>query len=64
MTIEEAIEEIKSWDEHLENNPKKKMAYNIPYLMHKEMNVPLLEHKEAYDVVIDYLRNKGKDVVL
>lgn len=64
MTIEEALEEIKSWDERLDADPKKKMAYNIPCLMHKEMNVPLLECKEAYDTAIDYLRSKGKDVVL
>lgn len=32
----------------------------IPYLMHKEMDIPLLECKEAYDVAIGYLRSKGK----
>lgn len=32
----------------------------IPYLMHKEMGIPLLECQKAYDVAIEYLRNKSK----
>ncbi len=33
---------------------------SIPYLMHKEMGVPLLECQKAYDVAIEYLRNKAR----
>ena len=33
---------------------------SIPYLMHKEMGVPILECQKAYDVAIEYLRNKAK----
>lgn len=33
---------------------------SIPYLMHKEMNIPLLECQKAYDIAIDYLRRQGK----
>lgn len=32
----------------------------IPYLMHKEMDIPLLECQKAYDIAIDYLRSQGK----
>lgn len=32
----------------------------IPYLMHKEMDIPLLECQKAYDITIDYLRKQGK----
>ena len=32
----------------------------IPYLMHKEMDIPLLECQKAYDVAIEYLRSQGK----
>lgn len=33
---------------------------SIPYLMHKEMDIPLLECQKAYDVAIDYLRSQAK----
>ena len=33
---------------------------SIPYLMHKEMDIPLLECQKAYDVAIEYLRRQGK----
>lgn len=33
---------------------------NIPFLMHKEMDVPISECQKAYEVAIDYLRNQGK----
>ena len=33
---------------------------SIPYLMHKEMDIPILECQKAYDVAIDYLRSQGK----
>jgi hypothetical protein len=32
----------------------------IPYLMHKETDIPIQECKKAYDVAIDYLRSQGK----
>jgi len=32
----------------------------IPYLMHKEMDIPISECQKAYDVAADYLRNQGK----
>lgn len=33
---------------------------NIPFLMHKEMNIPISECQKAYDVAIDYLRSQTK----
>jgi hypothetical protein len=33
---------------------------SIPYLMHKEMNIPISECQKAYDVAIEYLRSQGK----
>ena len=33
---------------------------SIPYLMHKEMYVPLLECRKAYDIAMEYLRNQAK----
>ena len=33
---------------------------SIPYLMHKEMDIPLFECQKAYDVAIEYLRRQGK----
>ena len=33
---------------------------SIPYLMQKEMDIPLLECQKAYDVAIEYLRRQGK----
>ena len=33
---------------------------SIPYLMHKELDVPISECQKAYDVTIDYLRSQGK----
>ncbi|QHJ73805.1 hypothetical protein [Butyrivibrio virus Ceridwen] len=33
---------------------------SIPYLMHKEMNIPISECQKAYDVAVDYLRSQGK----
>ena len=33
---------------------------SIPYLMHKEMNIPISECQKAYDVAIDYLRSQAK----
>lgn len=33
---------------------------SIPYLMHKEMDIPISECQKAYDVAIDYLRSQGK----
>ncbi len=32
----------------------------IPYLMHKEMDIPLLECQKAYDIAIEHLRSQGK----
>lgn len=32
----------------------------IPYIMHKEMDIPLLECQKAYDIAIEYLRKQGK----
>lgn len=34
--------------------------WTIPFLMHKEMDIPILECQKAYDVAIDYLRNQGR----
>ena len=33
---------------------------SIPYLMHKELDVPISECQKAYDVAIDYLQSQGK----
>lgn len=33
---------------------------SIPFLMHKEMGIPISECQKAYDAAIDYLRNKAK----
>lgn len=33
---------------------------NIPFLMHKEMDVPISECQKAYDIGIAYLRSQGK----
>ena len=33
---------------------------SIPYLMHKEIDMPISECQKAYDVAIDYLRSQGK----
>lgn len=33
---------------------------SIPYLMHKEMDIPISECQKAYDVAIDYLRSQTK----
>ena len=33
---------------------------SIPYLMHKEMDIPISECYKAYDIAIDYLRSQGK----
>lgn len=33
---------------------------SIPFLMHKEMDIPLLECQKAYDIAIEYLREQGK----
>lgn len=33
---------------------------SIPYLMHKELDVPISECQKAYNVAIDYLRSQGK----
>ena len=33
---------------------------SIPYLMHQEMGVPLIECQAAYDLAMEYLRNKGR----
>ena len=38
----------------------KETVESIPYLMHKEMDIPLLECQKAYDIAINYLRNQGK----
>ena len=32
----------------------------IPFIMHKEMDIPLLECQKAYDIAIDYLQRQGK----
>ena len=33
---------------------------NIPYLMHKEMDIPISECQKAYDVAVEYLRSQTK----
>ena len=33
---------------------------SIPYLMHKEMDIPISECQKAYDVAIEYLRSQAK----
>lgn len=33
---------------------------SIPYLMHKEMGVPISECQKAYDIAIEYLRSQAK----
>ena len=32
----------------------------IPYLMHKELDIPISECQKACDVAIEYLRSQGK----
>lgn len=32
----------------------------IPYLMHKEMDIPISECQKAYDVAVEYLRSQTK----
>ena len=32
----------------------------IPYLMHKEMDIPISECQKAYNVAIEYLRSQAK----
>lgn len=46
----------KKWIEPQES----KNNIHIPYLMHKEMGIPISECQKAYDVAIDYLRSKAK----
>ena len=33
--------------------------WNIPFLMHKELEIPISECREAYKVAIDYLRSQA-----
>lgn len=33
---------------------------SIPYLMHKEMDIPISECQKAYDIAMEYLRRQGK----
>jgi len=33
---------------------------SIPYLMRKEMDIPISECQKAYDVAIEYLRSQVK----
>ena len=33
---------------------------NIPYLMHKEMDISISECQKAYNIAMEYLRNKSK----
>lgn len=44
----------------LKNMPKDDWASIIPYLMHKDMGIPMSECQKAYDIAIDYLRSQGK----
>lgn len=44
----------------INNHIEESKGQEIPYLMHKKMGVPLSECQKAYDVAIDYLRNKAK----
>lgn len=41
--------------EELEQKP-----FTIPYLMHKEMDIPISECQKAYDVAMEYLRSQAK----
>lgn len=33
---------------------------NIPFLMHKEMDIPISECQKAYDIALEYLRSQAK----
>lgn len=33
--------------------------WNIPFLIHKELEIPIYEAQKAYEVAIDYLRNQA-----
>lgn len=33
---------------------------NIPFIMHKEMDIPISECQKAYDVAMEYLRSQAK----
>lgn len=50
------IDACKGAIELLEQKP----CTNIPYLMHKEMDIPISECQKAYDVAIEYLRSQAK----
>jgi hypothetical protein len=39
---------------------RKNNKESIPYLMHKEMEIPLSECQKAYDIAMEYLRSQGK----
>lgn len=39
---------------------RKSNKESIPFLMHKEMDIPISECQKAYDVAVDYLRSQGK----
>lgn len=54
--------EIVAWAElpKLYEDESEADKMKIPYLMHKEMDIPISECKKAYDVAIDYLRSQGK----
>lgn len=41
--------------EELEQEP-----FTIPYLMHKEMDIPISECQKAYDIALEYLRSQAK----
>lgn len=52
------------WEKQYKSPESEEKAYrkieSIPYLMHKELDVPISECQKAYDVAIDYLRSQGK----
>ena len=39
---------------------KNDLGVKVPYLMHKEMGIPISECQKAYDIGIEYLRSQGK----
>ena len=44
---------------YYEGSSMKGEESNIPFLIHKEMDIPLSECKKAYDIAIDYLRSQA-----
>ena len=54
--LDRADEIAKSILEVIEKTP----CCSIPYLMHKEMDIPISECQKAYEVAMEYLKYQSK----